>query len=247
MDESPEVPVQADPVRVHLVNADIPMYEHSDVRLRRRGLVTRTVTLTSDNPIQQVLPLNARRCEAWIQPLDADVLVGQDPADVRAGGGGCARLPGPGGPAAQAYKAGAVAAPGAGATIATIPAAQLPAGWYAVRVHAGFGTNPEATTDFNMSLKAGNVTLAANLGVTTVANNIREFVFDRVYLDGTQALTVAAVAAGSASSIYVAGINAVGQGAPAAGPYPIITTDPLWATAPTLPARLTVVSIVEER
>lgn len=107
------------------------------------------------------------------------------------------------------YASGVVAAPTAGQAIATLAAANLPKGLYIVRVDAGFGTNPEATTDFNMDLvgNAGAV-IKGRLMVTAASNNVRQFVFDQVFMDGASSLQVVAHANASASAVYVADINA---------------------------------------
>lgn len=65
------------------VFAPVPMYLTNPEDLksgppayRRKALRTRTLILTTDNPIQDLLPQSEARCEAWlIQCGDNDVIV----------------------------------------------------------------------------------------------------------------------------------------------------------------------------
>lgn len=99
------------------------------------------------------------------------------------------------------------AAPGAGAAVATIVSGSLPAGLYDIEVSIGMnGTLVSGTDTSNMNLKAGATTLMAK--IPYVANGTSNptagpFRF-RASLDGSTALTVNAVAASTASSVYTA-------------------------------------------
>jgi hypothetical protein len=57
--------IDHEPVKVHLAASDVPL---TPVRRRcRRGVSFRTFTLTTSDPVQQILPLNLNRVEAWVQ------------------------------------------------------------------------------------------------------------------------------------------------------------------------------------
>lgn len=98
------------------------------------------------------------------------------------------------------------AAPGAGAAVATIVSGSLPAGLYDIEVTIGMNGTLAAADTSNMNLKAGATTLMAK--IPYVANGTSNptagpFRF-RASLDGSSALTVNAVAASTASSVYTA-------------------------------------------
>lgn len=98
---------------------------------------------------------------------------------------------------------GTVTAPGANAAITTLSAPV--AGLYQIDTVAGYGANPETVTDFNMNLRAGATAISQLL--VFGANSSRSATFYR-RLDGSTALTINAIAAGSAGSVYVAQIIA---------------------------------------
>lgn len=59
-----------DSVRVHLTGSDLPLTAPAPKRARR-GASLRTFVLTSADQVQQILPQNTNRSEAWVQCVDA--------------------------------------------------------------------------------------------------------------------------------------------------------------------------------
>lgn len=233
-------------VKVHLAGSDIPIGMPPPVR-PHRGVVFKTVTLTANDPVQQILPLSPHRREAWIQAFTANVVLYSEKGQAQVGGNNGLTIPAAQLATGGAYSGGgAVAAPTAGQTIATIPAASLPAGRYRLRVNAGFGANAEATTDFNFDLLVNGAVFAGRLMVTAASNNVRNWIFDDVALNGTSPVTLVAHTGASASAVYVGDITASLETSAQPGvPYPLNTTDPVWATAATLPATVCVTAIID--
>lgn len=101
---------------------------------------------------------------------------------------------------------GVATAPAAGATIATIAAASLPKGVYALEVHAQV-SNAVAADLNNMELQIAGVDFVSPLpsGATGVD---AKTVVARVTLTGSQALDVKAIAIGTAAIEYGATILA---------------------------------------
>ena len=58
-----------EPVKVHISGSDLPL-ARPEPKKYRRGVSLRTFVLTTADPIQQILPQNANRCEAWVQNVD---------------------------------------------------------------------------------------------------------------------------------------------------------------------------------
>lgn len=82
---SVETAVEA--VKVHISGSDVP-FSRPEPRRRRRGVALRTFTLTSNDPVQQILPLNSNRCEAWVQNVDTaakDFTLHESLANAQAG------------------------------------------------------------------------------------------------------------------------------------------------------------------
>lgn len=106
---------------------------------------------------------------------------------------------------AEAVLAGAasVVAPAAGAAIVTLAAPAK--GTYRVRVRAGYGATPGVLN--NMEIRRAAAALKT-LFVPAVASTDRDTILDAVKLDGTQALSVNAIAAAGAGQIFVAEISA---------------------------------------
>lgn len=108
--------------------------------------------------------------------------------------------------------AGATAsAPAAGATVATILSGSLPAGLYDVEVWIGMnGTLAAGTDTSNMALKVGATTVVPKLAyVANGTSNQPAGPFRiRYSMDGSSAITVVAVGAATASSVYSATIIA---------------------------------------
>lgn len=110
-------------------------------------------------------------------------------------------------PAAETVSAtGTVTTPGAGAAIATISNVLLPAGDYEVEVLCGYGGTAGVVN--NMDLRRGGVSIGT-LYVAPVANGTPpRQLRRRVTLDGTQSLTVNAIAAAGAGQVFIASIRA---------------------------------------
>lgn len=82
-----------EPVRVHLSGSDIPLIDHPDPNPRRRGLSVRSFILTTNDPVQQILPLNVRRCQAWVQPATNPITIATSKANALAGGTAVGTIP----------------------------------------------------------------------------------------------------------------------------------------------------------
>jgi hypothetical protein len=79
----------SEPVLVHIAGSDLPLTDHRPAPTRkRRGVSLRSFTLTANDPVQQILPLNTNRCEAWAQALTNPITVYGSRADAQAGTGG---------------------------------------------------------------------------------------------------------------------------------------------------------------
>lgn len=101
---------------------------------------------------------------------------------------------------------GAVTAPSAGDTIATIAAADLPAGTYEVYALAGISGN--AVGDLgNVELQVAGVDFLSPLP-QGASGGQQATLIPRVTLDGSQALAVKAIGAGTAGIEYSASIIA---------------------------------------
>jgi hypothetical protein len=79
------------PVKVHLSSSDLPLAPTQ--KRCRRGVSFRTVTLTTSDPVQQILPQNLNRVEAWAQAFTNAVTVYSSRADAQAAGGAGITLP----------------------------------------------------------------------------------------------------------------------------------------------------------
>ncbi len=102
--------------------------------------------------------------------------------------------------------AGTATAPTAAAAIVTVESSNLPAGIYELSVRAGYG-GVESVVN-NMDLRKGGSVISA-LYVPAVVNGIPvERVVRQVTLDGTETLTVNAVATATASTVFISEIFA---------------------------------------
>lgn len=101
--------------------------------------------------------------------------------------------------AASEGDAGTVTAPGAGAAIVTIAAASLPRGTYRVLVSVGYGGTADVIN--NMELRKGTTVISDLYVIATVNGSPvqQEFI---VELDGAQALSVNAIAAGALGTVF---------------------------------------------
>lgn len=102
---------------------------------------------------------------------------------------------------------GSAAAPGAGAAVATLTTP--PAGTYRVQVFAGLGVGAAgaAAENLNMQLQAGATVISklAMAELQAASNFCGEFILT---LDGATSLTVNAVGAATAATVYIAQITA---------------------------------------
>lgn len=73
-------------VRVHLASSDVPLSGPAPRRKARRS-VFQTITLTSDDSTQPILPASPGRVSALVQALDADVTIAAKLSDAAAGSG----------------------------------------------------------------------------------------------------------------------------------------------------------------
>lgn len=98
---------------------------------------------------------------------------------------------------------GKTAAPGAGASLATLTTP--PAGFYRIEAHFGLSGTLAAVDATNAEVRVGSTVLAslANSGAVTASGNpvAGPFTYFR-YLDGATTLTINATSASTASSVY---------------------------------------------
>src|SRR6476620_6889385 len=104
---------------------------------------------------------------------------------------------------------GSVAAPTAGTAIATIASGSLPAGLYDLDITIGMSGTLAAADVSNMELRVGATTVLSKMAYTSTAtsNPVAKFFF-QCAPDGTQAITINATGAATASSLYSATIVA---------------------------------------
>lgn len=104
---------------------------------------------------------------------------------------------------------GNVSAPTAGAAIATITSGNLPAGLYELNITIGMSGTLAAADVSNMELRVGGVVVLPKLTYTSIAtsNPVAKFSF-QCAPDGTQAISINATGAATASSVYSANIVA---------------------------------------
>lgn len=142
------------------------------------------VTLTNRNAGTQTLNMFSARCES-------------EPPMVR---------PAPAYIGEPVIATGTAAAPGAGANIINAAAANYPAGWYRLKLKFSVAGAVE-TQAINILFKrnAGNL---SNILTLMAIGAYTEYVFDRVWIDGTNNIAVQAVAAATASTVYTAHLEA---------------------------------------
>jgi len=105
---------------------------------------------------------------------------------------------------ASTSNSGTQTAPGAGTAIATLAVFDF---YYRVEVVVGFGATAESTAINNMQLKAGS-NVVATVPVNNVANSQSQTYVFFVNPGGSVNLTVNAISAASASSVYKATVTA---------------------------------------
>lgn len=105
---------------------------------------------------------------------------------------------------------GIVTAPGAGGDICQIAAASLPAGQYNIKTEAGVSGNAVGDLS-NMQLLRGASALVSPLP-HGASGQLEDLELEQIALDGTQALTIEAIGAGTASIEYTATLTAVKVG-----------------------------------
>jgi hypothetical protein len=82
----------SEPVLVHIAGSSLPV-DRPPATGKRRGASLRSFTLTANDPVQPILPLNINRCEAWVQALTNPITVYTSLADAKAGGNGGVTIP----------------------------------------------------------------------------------------------------------------------------------------------------------
>lgn len=80
-----------DPILVHLTGSDVPLTDPA-TNPRRRGVSLRSFVLTSDNPVQQILPNNLNRLHAWIRPEQNSISIAGSMSDAQANGNGAYKI-----------------------------------------------------------------------------------------------------------------------------------------------------------
>lgn len=236
----PMPPGHYEPVRVHLESSDVPLGSPRPRRCRR-ALRTNIFTLTAAQPTQRILPQADARAEAWLTSIVAE----------------------------EVYKPGFVSVPAAHSAIVTLPV--LPAGWWNITVYAGFGGTAEATTPNNWALVSGATTVVPAIDVALATNTQTNVGTFPVYSDGTSNITLQNPVAASASAFYQGALLAVPASSPGiwiassqadaasqaggaaqisgtgAIPFPVNTTDAVWASASlALPVTVSVLAIYEQ-
>lgn len=74
-------------VHAHITGSDVPLYPPPAAGKRvRYTTLTRTVVITTDNKVPQLLPEDFSRCEWWVQPLDFDIVVCHSYTQAQASG-----------------------------------------------------------------------------------------------------------------------------------------------------------------
>jgi len=84
-----------EPMKVHLSGSDLPLITPERKRCRR-GTSLRTFVLTANDPVQQILPQNTNRIEAYIQCVDDPAVafsIHDSLADAQAGGNAGVTVP----------------------------------------------------------------------------------------------------------------------------------------------------------
>lgn len=90
-----EITSALEAVKVHIAGSDVPLTSPQPKR-PRRGASLRTFVLTAADPVQQILPQNANRCDAWVQCVDTAAkafTLHQSSADAQSGGNAGVTVP----------------------------------------------------------------------------------------------------------------------------------------------------------
>ncbi len=112
--------------------------------------------------------------------------------------------------AGEIFASGVATAPGAGATLATIASGALPAGKYKVTVSSSVSGNAVADVG-NIKIQRGGTDFLSPIPHGVNGQPV-SWVDDEMELDGTQALDVKAIGAGTASIEYNVTIEALRVG-----------------------------------
>lgn len=83
-------------VPVHIRSSDVhlgPPTERPAPQRKRKGASLRSFTLNANDPVQQILPLNLNRCEAWVQPITNAVTLYTSRADAQNAGNAGITIP----------------------------------------------------------------------------------------------------------------------------------------------------------
>jgi hypothetical protein len=150
--------------------------------------------------IGQLLPQDARRERAIIQPLDSDVMLCQTKELAQTASQLAAAS------SATVDAEGSVTSPGAFTTIAIIPATSLPAGEYTINVVVSLaGTVTQGTDNNNFKLVAGALSAVLD---NTIGGNDQPFGPFVWTCTGANSILVQNIAAGTVGAIYSVTIEA---------------------------------------
>lgn len=229
-------------VKVHIATSDVPFVTPLPGN-KRRAVSLRTFVLTSSDPVQQILGLADNRIEAWIQNADAVTLPEiSESASFTAGAGGSAFLPS-GSFSLTGFDV-TIAPSSAGTVTGTVTAATFAGG------NLIYDVSETTTSGIILAVRYpgnGLQPLAPNVAgviVSTMVNGGAGHI--NVY--GRKAATKNLIIAGSKADVLSAGNSAVTVPVNTTTPFPIPTTDAVWASAASadLPVTISVTSIIEE-
>lgn len=79
--------------RVHITGSDIPLGSAPPAKRKRRAVSTRSFTLTSNDPVQEILPQSDSRSEASITFTNNQCTIGSSQSDAKNGGNSAANIP----------------------------------------------------------------------------------------------------------------------------------------------------------
>lgn len=227
-------------VPVHLASSDVPM--GGGKKRARVSMLARTINLTSNDPVQQIMPQSDSRTWAW--------MIGNSSA-VSASAGGTAVVPAGAGTVIASWTV-----PLAGAytvTVAMTIAGPVAAdrnnmdlyvnGALVTALPVGTNTAPQTSVPVVLQLAAGSVVTVQQIAVTTATGYL-------AILTATPATDAVFIGTGKGDVQTAAGVsggNGVGQ-IPSGLKWDIPTTDQVWAGAPAniLPVVVTITSFYEQ-
>lgn len=241
--------------KVHITGSDIPLGQPPAApKRKRKGAVTRSYILTANDPAQPILPQSDSRCEAWITAIIAEIEA--NPANPAAGANAVYTITQPCQLSSVAFTAATSATvsnrqgvvlikDGSGNLIAGALAssAQTATQTVAYAFGQGFGGG-QAIQGGQETSGLPAINLQTGWTITIGLNNIQA---------GDQISNITLTLT-NANSAYVAKTKgdaiAIGNSAtaiPAAGtPFPLNTTDELWAGSTFLPCTISTLAIYEQ-